>query len=140
MEAVLFYFLLPFLLVSLTFLTIVLIRPAIINQFFHCKLTRLKLIGIFGTLTAIFAFLIVVITPRTTNEGIAGVSTSEPTKTTIEQTKSSTSDQKIEPEVKKSSTGICHAKGTKYYDITTNYKSFSSLEICLRGGGRLPKN
>lgn len=134
-----FYFILPFLIMSLIFLTLGIIRPAIINQFFHCKLTRMKFILIFGTLTAVFAFLIVFTTPRTTNEGVAGVSTSQPIKTTAEQAGSSTNDQKIEPEVKKSSNGICHAKGTKYYDITTNYKSFSSLEICLRGGGRLPK-
>lgn len=133
------YFLLPFAVVSLIFLILGLFSPAIINNFFHCKLTRLKMIVIFGALTAIFAFLVVFTALRTTKEDIAGVSISEPIKSTTGQVEGSISDQKSEPEVKKSSTGICHAKGSKYYNEVINYKSFSSLEVCLRGGGRLPK-
>lgn len=40
--------------------------------------------------------------------------------------------------VKKSSSGICHAPGTTYYDRTTNYTGYSSLQACLSSGGRLP--
>jgi micrococcal nuclease len=40
--------------------------------------------------------------------------------------------------VKKSSTGICHAPGTTYYDRTTNYTPYSTLDACLQSGGRLP--
>lgn len=41
--------------------------------------------------------------------------------------------------VKKSSTGICHAPGTTYYDKTTNYTPYNSIDACLASGGRLPK-
>ena len=41
-------------------------------------------------------------------------------------------------EVKKSSTGICHAPGTTYYDRTTNFTPYSTLDACLAAGGRLP--
>lgn len=44
-----------------------------------------------------------------------------------------------DPEVKKSSTGICHAKGTRYYNSTLKYTSFNSVNDCLSSGGRLPK-
>ena len=44
-----------------------------------------------------------------------------------------------EPEVKKSSTGICHAKGTRYYSSTLKYTAFNSVSDCLNSGGRLPK-
>jgi micrococcal nuclease len=40
--------------------------------------------------------------------------------------------------VKKSSTGICHAPGTTYYEKTTNFTSYSSIDACLSSGGRLP--
>jgi len=43
-----------------------------------------------------------------------------------------------EPEVKKSSTGICHEKGTTYYGRMTNYTAYDSLDACLASGGRLP--
>ena len=42
--------------------------------------------------------------------------------------------------VKKSSSGICHSPGTTYYDRTTNYTSYNSIDQCLESGGRLPKN
>lgn len=41
--------------------------------------------------------------------------------------------------VKKSTTGICHAPGTTYYEKTKNYTSYSTVEECLNSGGRLPK-
>ncbi|EKD46932.1 MAG: hypothetical protein ACD_67C00012G0001, partial [uncultured bacterium] len=41
--------------------------------------------------------------------------------------------------VKKSSTGICHAPGTTYYEKTKTFTSFSSIDACISSGGRLPK-
>jgi hypothetical protein len=43
-----------------------------------------------------------------------------------------------EPQVKKSTTGICHEKGTTYYNRTTNYTPYNSIQDCLNSGGRLP--
>jgi hypothetical protein len=43
------------------------------------------------------------------------------------------------PAVKKSSSGICHARGTAYYAATKTFKAFTSLALCLTSGGRLPK-
>jgi hypothetical protein len=40
--------------------------------------------------------------------------------------------------IKKSSTGICHAPGTTYYDRTTNFTPYTTLDACLASGGRLP--
>lgn len=40
--------------------------------------------------------------------------------------------------VKKSSTSICHAPGTTYYDRTTNFTAYASVQACLNSGGRLP--
>ncbi|HOX41133.1 MAG TPA: thermonuclease family protein [bacterium] len=42
--------------------------------------------------------------------------------------------------VKMSSSKICHAPGTTYYDRTTNFTPYDSIEACLAAGGRLPKN
>ena len=44
-----------------------------------------------------------------------------------------------EPNVKKSSTGLCHEKGTNYYKNTKSFDSFDTIEDCLNSGGRLPK-
>src|SRR5690554_5026549 len=41
--------------------------------------------------------------------------------------------------VKQSSSGICHDQSSSYYERTKNFKPFSSLDACLRAGGRLPK-
>lgn len=41
--------------------------------------------------------------------------------------------------VKKSSTGICHAPGTIYYEKTKDYVSYDSIDECIASGGRLPK-
>jgi micrococcal nuclease len=41
--------------------------------------------------------------------------------------------------VKKSKTGICHAPGTTYYNKTLNFTPYSSIDECLKSGGRLPK-
>lgn len=42
--------------------------------------------------------------------------------------------------VKKSKSGICHDEYSIYYNKTTNFQSFETLESCLISGGRLPKN
>jgi hypothetical protein len=44
-----------------------------------------------------------------------------------------------EPPVKKSKSGICHGKGSSYYNQTKNYTAFDSLDECLKAGGRMPK-
>ena len=44
-----------------------------------------------------------------------------------------------EPPVKKSNSGICHPMGGTYYDRTTNYEPFNSMEECIASGGRAPK-
>ena len=43
------------------------------------------------------------------------------------------------PNVKKSSSGICHEIGSQYYKQTKKFESFSSLQDCLNSGGRLPR-
>lgn len=40
--------------------------------------------------------------------------------------------------VKKSTTGICHAPGTTYYDRTLNFTPYDTIDGCLASGGRLP--
>ena len=44
-----------------------------------------------------------------------------------------------DPNVKKSSSGICHEIGSQYYKQTKKFESFSSLQDCLNSGGRLPR-
>jgi ABC-type Fe3+-citrate transport system substrate-binding protein len=41
--------------------------------------------------------------------------------------------------VKKSNTGICHEKGTLFYNNTKNFTAYDSIDECLKSGGRLPK-
>jgi micrococcal nuclease len=43
------------------------------------------------------------------------------------------------PPVKMSSSKKCHAKGTQYYDRTTKYTSYNTIEECLVAGGTLPQ-
>ena len=45
----------------------------------------------------------------------------------------------IDPKVKKSKTGICHEVGTRYYKQTKYFENYSSIEDCIKSGGRLPK-
>jgi len=47
--------------------------------------------------------------------------------------------QNNNPNVKKSTSNICHEKGSQYYKQTKKYESFSSIEDCLESGGRLPR-
>ena len=55
---------------------------------------------------------------------------------TVQQTSPSVTSSA--PAVKKSSSGICHAQGTTYYDRTTSYTPYNSIQECLVGGGKLP--
>lgn len=43
-----------------------------------------------------------------------------------------------DPVVKKSSSGICHDKNSKYYAGTKNFEAFDNIQSCLNSGGRLP--
>ena len=45
----------------------------------------------------------------------------------------------IDPKVKKSKTGICHELGTRYYEQTKYFEKYSSIEDCIKSGGRPPK-
>ena len=45
----------------------------------------------------------------------------------------------IDPKVKKSKAGICHEVGTRYYKQTKYFEKYSSIEDCIKSGGRLPK-
>ena len=47
--------------------------------------------------------------------------------------------QNDNPNVKKSTSNICHEKGSQYYKQTKKYDAFSSIYDCLNSGGRLPK-
>jgi len=41
--------------------------------------------------------------------------------------------------VKKSSSGLCHGSESRWYERTTQYTAFDSLDACLASNGRLPK-
>ena len=43
------------------------------------------------------------------------------------------------PSIKKSTTGICHEKGTLFYKNTKNITAYTSISDCINSGGRLPK-
>lgn len=43
-----------------------------------------------------------------------------------------------EPNVKRSTSGICYARGERGYSDTRSYRSFDSLEDCVNAGGRRP--
>lgn len=43
------------------------------------------------------------------------------------------------PAVKMSKTGICHPRGGGYYNKNKAYTRYSSMEPCIRAGGRPPK-
>ena len=61
-----------------------------------------------------------------------------PVATTTTQTKIPSFVSSL-PLAKKSSSGLCHAQGTRYYDQTTKYISYSSIKACIASGGRLPQ-
>ena len=41
--------------------------------------------------------------------------------------------------VKKSASGICHCPGGQFYDRTTNFTEFETIDACLDSGGREPQ-
>ena len=43
------------------------------------------------------------------------------------------------PNVKKSKSGICHDNSSAFYSKTKTFIPFNSIEECVNGGGRLPK-
>ncbi len=43
------------------------------------------------------------------------------------------------PEVKKSEAGLCHEKGSKYYDQTKKFTAYKTIKECLASGGKMPK-
>lgn len=44
-----------------------------------------------------------------------------------------------DPPVKMSSTGICHAQGSTYYNQTKKFTAYKTVDECLKAGGRMPK-
>ena len=44
-----------------------------------------------------------------------------------------------DPPVKMSSSGICHAQGSTYYNQTKKFTAYKTVDECLRAGGRMPK-
>jgi len=44
-----------------------------------------------------------------------------------------------DPPVKMSSTGICHAQGSTYYNQTNKFTAYKTVDECLKAGGRMPK-
>jgi hypothetical protein len=44
-----------------------------------------------------------------------------------------------EPEVKKSKAGVCHDKTSKGYKQTKNFTEFTTMDDCIKSGGRAPK-
>ena len=79
------------------------------------------------------AFLVLVVSTSLVLSGCGSTNT-----TTTSSEKSTTQQVESSGVVKKSTSGICHAPGTTYYDRTLNYKSFNSLDDCIASGGRLP--
>ena len=43
------------------------------------------------------------------------------------------------PPVKKSKNYVCHAKGSTYYSRTKTFTPYSSMDACLKSGGRKPE-
>ena len=44
-----------------------------------------------------------------------------------------------DPSVKMSSTGICHAQDSTYYNQTKKFTAYKTIDECLKAGGRMPK-
>jgi hypothetical protein len=74
--------------------------------------------------------------PTTSTPAVQNSNATTPTTT---QPTTNTNNDVTNPAVKKSSTSICHAKGTTYYDRTTNFTAYNSIDECIASGGRLPK-
>ena len=43
-----------------------------------------------------------------------------------------------DPPVKMSSSGICHAQGSTYYNQTKKFTAYKTMDECLKAGGRMP--
>jgi len=59
------------------------------------------------------------------------------------QTQASNSNaesKQTEPNVKQSTSGICHDKSSSSYSRTKNFTAFDSIAACIDAGGRLPKS
>lgn len=62
-------------------------------------------------------------------------------RTTINEEKQTCQDYLyLKPKAKKSRTGICHDQSSTYYYKTKIYKTFNSIDECLKSGGRRPYN
>ncbi len=73
-------------------------------------------------------------TPTVSSTPATTPATTAPAATT--STPASTTD----PEVKKSTTNICHEKGvSQYYNQTKTFTPYNTIADCLASGGRLPK-
>jgi hypothetical protein len=72
--------------------------------------------------------------------GLSKAQLSIPTVQTPTQTTQAPSTDSSAPAVKKSSSGICHAQGTTYYDRTQSYTSYDSMSACIASGGKQPAN
>ena len=48
-------------------------------------------------------------------------------------------DKAVAQAVKKSRSGICHCSGGQFYDRTSNFTAFETIDACLASGGREPK-
>lgn len=49
-----------------------------------------------------------------------------------------TADKEPVVEVKRSLSGLCHPKGSQFYDYIKFYTEYDSLSQCVLEGGRLP--
>jgi hypothetical protein len=43
------------------------------------------------------------------------------------------------PPVKKSTSGICHERGSSFYERTKDFEPYDSMEACVQSGGRESK-
>jgi hypothetical protein len=43
------------------------------------------------------------------------------------------------PPVKKSTSGICHERGSSFYERTKDFEPYDSMEACVQSGGRKSK-
>ena len=59
--------------------------------------------------------------------------------TTFKGSTPSPSLNTADPAVKKSTAGLCHALGTRYYAATKTFTPYTSVQACLNSGGKLPK-
>lgn len=70
---------------------------------------------------------------------LSGCSADALTSTTSYRETTGVRESASSPQVKKSSSSICHERGSTYYDRTSNFRPYTSIEDCLASGGRLPK-